>query len=107
MIGHAQPDCASFRVLQALRYLASCRQDERIWTRGHGLDQPISPVIHPGVNADLGKVATDQGEVVFFVRSPDAVNPVNGARIPDVAAKRVTGVCRVRDQAAAVDGLDD
>lgn len=86
MVGHAQADCTSLRVLQALGYLARGLQNKRIRTGRHGLDHAIGPIIDAGIDTDLGQVAANQSEIVVLVGSPNASNPIHGSLVTDVTA---------------------
>jgi len=105
MTGYAQPDRTSLRILQPFRHFSSCRQNERVRSRRHRLDQPVRPVFDPRINANFGQVTAHQSEVVFFVRTPNSVDALDRSFVADVASKCVTRVGGISNQATIPNNL--
>ena len=107
MIGYAQPDRTSLRILQPFRHFSSCRQNERVRPRRQRFDQSVSPVIDPCIKADLGQVRANQREVVFLVGLSDPPDTIDCLSISYVTSERVAGICRVGDQPPALYGANN
>ena len=107
MIRDPDANRAPPRVLQHLGQLPGCRENERVWSRRQGADQAVCPVVHTGVDAYFRQVSADQGEIVLLVRAPDTMDSVRCRFVADSAAKRVTRVRWIGNQAAGMNDLHD
>ena len=107
MVRHPEPNGPSLWVLQAFGHFACCRKNEGVWPWRHRFDQSIRPVIDSSVGADLGKIAANQREVVFLVRSPNPVDSINCPFVTDVGTQCIARVGRVSDQPAVPNDLDN
>ena len=52
------------------------------------------------IDADFRKVTADERKVVMLVGLPNPANALHGLLVADMAAERIAGIGRVRDQAA-------
>ena len=107
MVRHPQANRSALGVLQALGNAPGCRQNERVGTGRHRLDEPIGPVVDPRVVADLGEVTTHQREIVPPVRLSNLVDTVRGLAITDVASEGVARVRGIGHQAALANGIHE
>ena len=107
MIRHPQPNRSPTGILQPLGHFASRLENECVGAGRVRLDEPIRPVVDPGVKADFRKITAYQGEIVMFVGLADPANPVHCPLVAYVTAERITRVRRIRNQPAAADSRDD
>ena len=107
VVRNPDPDGSALRILQHLWQLSGSRQDKCIRPGRQRLDQAVSPVIDPRIDADLRQVGTNQCEIVLLVRPADSVNSVDRLLVTNAATKRITGIRRVRDQSTVANYLDD
>jgi hypothetical protein len=69
--------------------LLSGTRTPMVLPRGQGFHQAVIRITHLGIGADLGQVAAHQGEMVFIVGAPDALDPLHRGLVADMTAERV------------------
>ncbi len=106
MIRHPQSYGAAPLMLQTPRRLARGLEQKGIRAGRMGPQQPVLPILHHGVLADLGQVAAHQSEMMITIRLPNVANTLKRRLVADVAAERIAGVRGVHDHAAAAQDLD-
>lgn len=107
MIRNTNTNGPALRVLQHLGQLSRGGQDERVGTRRKGLDEPVGPVVHTRINADLGKISANECEIVLLVCPADSVDSADGFLVADTTSEGIAGIRRVRYQSAVANSLDD
>ena len=100
MVGNTHPDGASFRVLQPARDLARGRQHEREAPGGSLADEPELPVVEAREMADFAQIAQHERQMVLVADAANAPDALRRGSIAQLASQRVSGVCRIRDDAA-------
>ena len=63
--------------------------------------QAVCKIVHLGVTANLGEVATHQRKIVVLIDSTYSSHSFHGRLIADATSKRVTRVCGIYDYPTA------
>ena len=106
MVGYPQADRAAPLVLQAPRRLARCLEQERVRTGRVGAQQPVLPVVHQGVAADVRQIAAHQGKMMMAIGVANGADSLQRRLVADVAAERIAGIGGIDDHPAAAQSID-
>src|ERR1700722_8951873 len=93
MVGDPPSNRAAPLVLQTPRRLARGLEQKGVRARRVRAQQPVLPIVHQSVLANLGKIAAHQCEMVVAVGLPDVADALERRLVADMTAE---GVARIR-----------
>ncbi|OIQ71704.1 hypothetical protein GALL_466740 [mine drainage metagenome] len=92
MLRHAHADGLARGMRHAARNFLGGFENEGVRPRGAGADHAVLPVVHPGIGAEFGQIAAQQGEVVAFIDLPDFPQALDGSLVVEVADQGIRGI---------------
>lgn len=102
---HPQADGLAGGMTETPRDFLRRLKDNGKGTRRCRLQHPVLAIVDARVLRDFAQVATQQREMVLVVDSANAPQPLHCRLVVEMANECVTGICRQRDDTAAMDDL--
>lgn len=103
VIGYADTDGFTLRMLQAPGYFVGSGKDEGIGARRMSFKQAVGVIIHMCIGGNLRQITAHQREVMPGTGATDAANALHSRFVPQHAPQGVTGIGGINDDPASLE----